>query len=151
MSTNRIDQVLLARLFPNNLIHVRPVPPETFISSTLLTRCSCTCTIALKSCRFSNCSIACFDVQAAAMFKMRSLSSQSLLVQLYLVNIFAIGRVAAALAFTNSSMLGLTAGEPFTLTWLGASGTTTLTLQNGDPLQTVDTIACKFADGNNTS
>jgi hypothetical protein len=85
------------------------------------------------------------------MFKMRSLSSQSLLVQLCLVNIFAIGRVAAALAFTNPSLSGLTAGEPFTLTWSGASGTTTLTLQNGNPLQTVDTIACKFADVSNTS
>jgi hypothetical protein len=85
------------------------------------------------------------------MFKMRSLSSHSLLVQLCLVNIFAIGRVAAALAFTNPSLSGLTAGEPFTLTWSGASGTTTLTLQNGNPLQTVDTIACKLADDNNTS
>lgn len=48
------------------------------------------------------------------------------------------------LQFSNPSLDGLTAGSPFNLTWSGASGTTTLTLQNGtaDNMDVVATIAC---------
>merc|ERR1712093_99923 len=48
-----------------------------------------------------------------------------------LLSIFAFQKSAAALAFTNPSLAGLTAGAPVNLTWSGASGTTTITLQNG--------------------
>ncbi|CZT13715.1 hypothetical protein WAI453_008120 [Rhynchosporium graminicola] len=48
-----------------------------------------------------------------------------------LLSIFAIQKSAAALAFTNPSLAGLTAGVPYNLSWSGAAGTTTLTLQTG--------------------
>jgi hypothetical protein len=73
------------------------------------------------------------------------------LLQLIFVFIFAIGNVAGQLKFTNPSLDGLTAGAPFNLTWTGAAGTTTLTLQNGTASNrnTVDTVACSvpFKDG----
>ena len=63
-----------------------------------------------------------------------------------LLSIFAIQKSAAALVFTNPSLAGLTAGAPVNLTWSGASGTTTVTLQNGtaNDLETVTVIACKL-------
>jgi len=65
-----------------------------------------------------------------------------------LLSIFAIQKSAAALVFTNPSLAGLTAGAPFNLTWSGASGTTTVTLQNGtaNDLETVIVIASDISE-----
>jgi len=65
-----------------------------------------------------------------------------------LLSIFAIQKSAAALVFTNPSLAGLTAGAPFNLTWSGASGTTTVTLQNGtaNDLETVTVIASDISE-----
>ncbi|KAL2075465.1 hypothetical protein VTL71DRAFT_408 [Oculimacula yallundae] len=53
------------------------------------------------------------------------------LLQACLLSFFAVEKTTAALAFTNPSLAGLTAGVPYNLTWSGAAGSTTLTLQNG--------------------
>merc|ERR1711881_336342 len=65
-----------------------------------------------------------------------------------LLSIFAFQKSAAALAFTNPSLAGLTAGAPYNLTWSGASGTTTVTLQNGtaNDLETVIVIASDISE-----
>ncbi|KAK0125561.1 hypothetical protein ONS95_000432 [Cadophora gregata] len=65
-----------------------------------------------------------------------------------LLSIFAFQKSAAALAFTNPSLAGLTAGAPYNLTWSGASGTTTVTLQNGtaNDLEMVVVIASDVSD-----
>lgn len=59
---------------------------------------------------------------------------------------FLVEKASATLKFTNPSFADLTAGAPFNVTWSGASGTTTLTLQNGTAsgIQTVGVIACNF-------
>jgi hypothetical protein len=50
------------------------------------------------------------------------------------------------LQFMNPTFEGITAGQPFNLTWANASGTTTLTLQQGgaNGISDVSTIACKI-------
>ncbi|KAH6724318.1 hypothetical protein BKA61DRAFT_27450 [Leptodontidium sp. MPI-SDFR-AT-0119] len=65
------------------------------------------------------------------------------LLHVSLLSVFAIEKSAAALAFTNPSLAGLAAGAPFNLTWSGASGTTTVTLQNwtANSLDTVNIVA----------
>ncbi|CZR56997.1 uncharacterized protein PAC_06886 [Phialocephala subalpina] len=52
------------------------------------------------------------------------------------------------LQFTNPTMQGITAGSAFNVTWEGANGTTTLTLQNGtsNSINTVDIIAFGITD-----
>jgi len=64
--------------------------------------------------------------------------------QLCFLLAFVIGKSAAILNFTNPTLSGLTAGVPFNVTWSGASGTSTLALQNGtaSSLNTVDVISC---------
>lgn len=51
----------------------------------------------------------------------------------------------AAVQFTNSNY-EITAGEPFTLTWSGATGPVTITLKNGpnDDLKDVVVLDGKF-------
>jgi hypothetical protein len=63
---------------------------------------------------------------------------------LFLLYTFAIERVVSSLVFTNPSLSGLTAGAPFNLTWTGAVGTATVTLQNGtaSQIKTVNVVAC---------
>ncbi|KAH7419419.1 hypothetical protein BKA64DRAFT_699452 [Cadophora sp. MPI-SDFR-AT-0126] len=70
------------------------------------------------------------------------------LLHTYILSIFVFQKSAAALAFTNPSLAGLTAGAPFNLTWSGASGTTTVTLQNGtvNDLETVTIVASGIAE-----
>ncbi|KAG4436810.1 hypothetical protein IFR05_007700 [Cadophora sp. M221] len=64
------------------------------------------------------------------------------LLHMSLLSVFAFEKSAAALAFSNPSLAGLAAGAPFNLTWSGASGTTTVTLQNrtANNLDRVDTV-----------
>ncbi len=66
------------------------------------------------------------------------------MLQTCLLSVLAIESALATLVFTNPSFSDLTAGAPFNVTWSGASGTTTLTLQNGtaNNINTVGVIAC---------
>jgi len=52
---------------------------------------------------------------------------------------------ATSLHFTNKAY-GIVDGTQFNVTWTGASGKTTLTLQNGtaDAISTADIILCKI-------
>ncbi|PVH79137.1 hypothetical protein DL98DRAFT_229457 [Cadophora sp. DSE1049] len=65
-----------------------------------------------------------------------------------LLSIFAFQKSAAALVFINPSLAGLTAGAPYNLTWSGASGTTTVTLQNGtaNDLETVTIVGSEISE-----
>ncbi|KAF8866900.1 hypothetical protein BDZ45DRAFT_177804 [Acephala macrosclerotiorum] len=72
-----------------------------------------------------------------------SSSRLSMLPACLLLLAFGIETTFATLNFTNPSFSDLTAGAPFNVTWSGASGTTTLTLQNGtaSSITTVGVIA----------